>query len=311
MSGLFFDYRPGRIDARLSHGSEFDTIVLRIRMWGAVVTTTSCDDEFRLGRSVDRVAQRIDCSVHMTSVFCPFADFVRFLEAIAVQVQECAFDWDAEGPDGRMLWRRRFPDQDGFLTVSWKGSYAGHKQTFSYRMMLGTRQTVQMLYTAFRRFVESPEYDPIRYERLEIGDAIDLVLADATREDFARVIATLDREAAERMLAGALNAVDLRTRHQAAPDERPTLAALRGGMGANAGFDEQTRWIAREWDGWTNDRRRVEVHERIFGSEVNGWYGGNLRQLRSSIIERWLASVTPVKRALGMVDHGEPSWETT
>jgi hypothetical protein len=98
MSGTVIDYQPGRIDARFHHGGDFDYIVLRVRMSDAAVTTAPCDDEFRVGKPFARVAPRIDSSVYMTSVFCRFADFIRFLEAIAIQVQECAFEWDADGP---------------------------------------------------------------------------------------------------------------------------------------------------------------------------------------------------------------------
>jgi len=98
MAVNFFDYTPGRIEARFSHGSDFDYVRLRLRMRSAAVTTTPCDGRLRIGRPVDYPAPRAHLSVYMTSVFCPFADFIRFLEAIAIQVQECGFEWDPEGP---------------------------------------------------------------------------------------------------------------------------------------------------------------------------------------------------------------------
>ncbi len=89
MSGTFFKYTPGRIDARFSHAPEFDYINLRIKMHGAVVKTTDCDDQFRAEKSVESADPCLKFTVYMTSVFCPFKDFIRFLEAMAIQVQDC------------------------------------------------------------------------------------------------------------------------------------------------------------------------------------------------------------------------------
>ena len=200
MSGIFFNYVPGRIDARFRHGA-WDSIILRIKMRDAVVTQTPCDDAFRLGKPINWRAHRVDCSVEMTSVFCPFGDFVRFLEAIAVQVQECAFGWDAEGPDGRLHWQRSRLHKSGFLTITWSGSHNGHPQDFSHRMHLDTHQTVSMLYRAFRRFVESPAYDPLRYEQCVFQDAVQLVLANGKTDDFARAMILLSSNEANNLVS--------------------------------------------------------------------------------------------------------------
>lgn len=296
MSGILFDYTPGRIDARFRHGSDFDYIVLRMRMSHAAATTAPCDDEFHVGKPVARVAPRIDCSVYMTSVFCPFADFIRFLEAIAVQVQECTFEWDAEGDDGRMRWQRRRVDAEGFLTVSWRGSYGGRRQEFSHRMMLDTRQTVRMLYTAFRRFVESHEYDPLRYEELTAGEAFGLILADATVEDFAAALIALDRESAERVIDRACAVVSERTCTSKAPRFRLTLDELQRAAQVGEREANTERRLDPQWDHWESEQRRAEVQTRIFPSSISGWFGSELRALRSALVEQWLASPAPLRR---------------
>ena len=201
MAGTIFDYKPGRINARFRHGSGFDTIVLRIRMSGATVITTPCDDQFQKGNPVNHVADRQDFSVYMTSVWCPFADFIRFLEAIVIQVRECSFDWDAEGPDGGMKWERRFINENGFLTIEWHSRHS----KFEHRMMLDTRQTVKTLYTTFRRFVESPEYDYLRYEEHTFGEElVDGLGGRYSQAEIVEYMQSLDIKAARKILNAML-----------------------------------------------------------------------------------------------------------
>lgn len=132
MAYTLFDYEPGRIEARFSHRTKYDYINLDIRMAGDITTTTECDDQGRKAKPVSYQKERADFTVYMSSVFCPFKNLIWFLEAITLWVQECAFDWDAEGRDGRMHWRRRFIQETGFLTAEWDSSDA----EFSHRMML-------------------------------------------------------------------------------------------------------------------------------------------------------------------------------
>ena len=138
MSGIFFDYEPGRIHARFSHRGKSDDINLEIRMDGDVTTTTDCDDEWHLAEPENWQKDGTEFTVYMSSVFCPFPDFIRFLEAISIEVQECGFRWMAEGPDGAIQWTRRAIQDTGFLTVEWSS-----EDSFSHRMMLNTRQAVR------------------------------------------------------------------------------------------------------------------------------------------------------------------------
>ena len=283
MSGIFFNYQPGRISARFQHGSGFDTIVLRIRMNGAIVTTTPCDDQFPKGNPVNHVARAKDFSVNMTSVWCPFADFIRFLEAIVIQVKECSFDWDAEGPSGKMMWERRFVNENGFLTVEWYSRSA----KFKYRMMLDTKQTVRMLYTAFRRFIESPEYDPIRYEELKAGEAFRLVLTKDTEsniENLVEKLVELDVRSAERLIFSLCQII-----HQRMCDKPWVRYSLQHYvlLSKEAIVEERewNTWLPADWDIKDKVQRRTEIIEGVFNVGPPNWYGANLRLLRSPLIE--------------------------
>ena len=176
--GTNFAYEPGSITVRFSQ-TKFDYIHLDIGLTGHVVIQTHLQNHHEAGTPTRHQKKDVDIAVHITSQECPFHDFVTFLEAISIDVEECAFTWNAEFCYGRLYWERRFPKDTGFLTVEWSTS----KEKFSHRMMLNTRQTVSALYTAFRELVDSPDYDRLRYEGLTYGQAFALVLADASFDD--------------------------------------------------------------------------------------------------------------------------------
>lgn len=196
MAGTFFDYQPGTIKARFSHDVEFDYISLDLTVGRDTTITTACDDQCRLDQPIRHQGDDLTVSVYVSSVFCPFNDFIRFLEAITIEVQECAFEWDPEGPSGRMHWQRRYINDTGFLTISWDSS----KRKFSHRVMFYTRQVVGELYRAFRAFVDGPDYDPLRYERLTNGEAFSLVIDNGTLDDLSSRLITFDSPRANRVV---------------------------------------------------------------------------------------------------------------
>ena len=300
--GTFFDYTPGRLDARFRHASRSGMIVLRIRMAEAFVTTTESDENWNLGESVNHYQRSADDSMFIWATFCPFRDYLRFLEAVALQVQECAFEWDAEGPEGRLEWRRRFIDDTGFLSINWEGSLRGPSRKFSHRMMLNTRQMVRMLYSAFRRFVESREYQPMRYEEMKIEETFSMVINDASLGDLAKVLVTCNLNRAESMIHAIR-----------------TVVAERVYDGGNASYplqyyidhsvdpvelDDANTWLNSGWDAWGQERRADYLQGQIFSlSDAVYWSGGNLRNLRSPLVEEWLATPEPPKKSPFGIPH--------
>lgn len=288
--GIFFDYTPGRIDARFRHAARSYKAVLRLRMSNAIVTTTPSDEDWKLGESINHMQRAVDESVLVSSIFCPFNDFVRFLEAVCLQVQECAFEWDAEGPTGRMEWQRRFIDDTGFLTLKWDGRFRGHERKFEHRMMLNTRQMVRMLYMALRRFVESPEYDPIRYEDMQVGEAFSLVLNDRSIDNLAEVAVNFEAWRAVSLLYQLRGVVadhlydgrrlSYPLQHYVELSETPVE------------LDEFNSWIRKDWDALDRLQRMAEIR-RIFECKDLGCDGANLRELRSALVEDWLAQPEP------------------
>jgi hypothetical protein len=277
---------PGQIHARFRHGRRSDHIVLRLRMQGERIITTPHEERYQADKFCNWTRTRRDFSVYMESVNCPFDEFIYFLQGMAVQVKECAFEWDPEGPWARMSWIRRFPHQDGYLTVAWIGR---HEDKFSYEMRLNTRQAVRMLYTAFRRFVESDDYDPIRYEELKAGEAFELILTDTSLAGLAAYLAGSDVDAARKLIQTLQVSVFKRScnyaSHRHSLGHFRHLAELRGEQG-----DTEAQWISPEWQGWSRNERLRDVFENIFTSGLMCNWGRNLRTLRSPLIEEWLSS---------------------
>jgi hypothetical protein len=285
MTGILFHYQPGQIDAQFSHANKYDDIKLDIRMDGDVTITTECDNDRNLAQPEAYQKEAVEFSVYMSSVFCPFEDLIRFLEAISLEVQECAFRWEGEGPDGEMRWNRRYLNDTGFLTVNW----CSNTDEFSYRMMLNTRQTVGMLYTAFRSFIESDAYDPIRYEEIGFGDSFELVLSNATLADLSEALTQLKAEAAETVIQRLNDTVGNRY-SECQKLSFPLDYFLKTDHMPKSNKEDAV--IPAEWDSWDQEQQRGSINS-IYDWKYTLGFGANLRQLRSTLVESWLAQPVP------------------
>lgn len=289
MAGTFFNYEPGSIQVSFSHDEKFDYINLDVELIQDVTITTACDDQFRPDLPERHQGDPLKFSVYFSSVFCPFGDFIRFLEAITIEVQECGFDWDPEGPYGKMQWTRRFLNDTGFLTITWES----HSEKFSHRVMLNTRQAVRALYGAFRHFVESAEYDPLRYEEISNGEAFKLVLADATLDDLEAGLLPLDSETVHSVITRLREVTG--ARHIEGPKASHSLSYYFEANWADRPLTEWDKLIPDNWDSLSPDQRTAALRE-AFGWGNGSWDGANLRELRSVLIEEWLAKPEPPPR---------------
>ncbi len=157
MHGTFFSYTPGTVTVSFRQG-DIDYIELSLLFQGDIRVETPCDVNMTLGKPAEHARADTRLDTFVSSVHCPFPDLVAWLEAITCNVQECAFGWDAEGPEGRLIWQRGSPGGNGFLEVTWTPSGTKH------RVMLSRHQLVAAFYSSFRAFVESPIYEQQRYE---------------------------------------------------------------------------------------------------------------------------------------------------
>lgn len=284
MSQFYFDYTPGHISARFAHGSEFDYIEFYLRMGGEARTVEERSDDDREGTVREEREEIRDHNLYMSSVFCPFEDFIRFLEAIAIDVQEVAFEWEAEGPTGAMRWTRSRLGESGHLMVEW----SGRGRSFVQQTHLYTRDTVAALYGGFRSFVESADYNPFRYEALTLGDCVPLLIPGAAPETLADRLVQLDGIAAMSAISGLVCAADARYRGQTGAYPVEHFLDARTALPADHRLSDEQMRDAETWDAAGEPQRR-EMLTGEFSYRVRSWHGHNLRSLRSNLIEAFLA----------------------
>lgn len=283
MSGLIFHYLPGflRVDFH-QHG---DDIHLDLRFSGDIQVTTPCDDQFKKDKPSIEHRDDVVLLCHMSPTMgCPFPDFIAWLEAIVCGVQECAFDWDAEGPEGRLHWRRR-DRATGFVTAIWHDT----REPTEHRIMLETRQAVAGFYGGFRQFIESPAYDPLPYEDLPVGELAALVLDGASPDDLAQQLSAHSRADAKKLLEAVLDFAYSRRLDASAAKCRPLADFVALADNLPAPEDDPMQWFTAEWDSWVPQQRRQYVVADVFTSRLCFAFGSKLRSLRSSLVEDWLA----------------------
>ncbi len=279
---LGFRHQPGTMQARFYH-STADYIELDLRMGGDTtwVREVGPGAGDSLGPERRHSTSSVEQTVYFSSVFCAFPSLIRFLEAITTGVEECGFSWDPEGPDGHMHWHSQGGDEGAFR-LAWRSGADQFDRTTSMRAY----DAVDTLYSAFRGFIESPEYEPFRYENIHEWDAYSLVLEDATVGEFARAVASLPADHAAAVLERA--SAFAGTRGSGLIQDSKRRQPLEWFMLARPDATAQAVPLPESWDGW-NQARRTRYLGRRWGGTAFGWDGANLRRLRSERIEEWLA----------------------
>jgi hypothetical protein len=297
IKGYMFDYVPGQIEVRFEHEDSFDYLRMHIRMRTGQTTTTPVDHDFAKGQPAASGGDVQVLSCRISSLWCPFHALIRWLEAVTTGVQECAYEWDAEAEDGRMEWRRR-ADETGFVTVKWPWHYDAAE---GLRVMVVRKQMVAAFYQAFRSFVESPAYDPLRYERLSIGDAALLILNDlVSMQDLIDRLLPLTAHRAKQVMNGICGFAS--ERHRGSGGDK-----LKGRSAFTSTWDDCWReseiieikppddgrispyYIAEEWDSWGKTQRSKDLEILFQRDQSCGGDGAPLRNLRSTLLETWLA----------------------
>ena len=276
---MFFNHFDGYLRVAFSNGSYGD-LNMDLTLHGHTTAMVPRNDDGAAGHI--EVSTLDDAAVRtwLCASQCPFPRFIAWLEAVVVGVQECAFQWDGEGPDGELRWFDLW--KSGRLRVSWLG-----KERFEREVRLNKAQMVRAFYGAFRGFVESNRYDPLDYEELTLGEALALVLDG---DDLDAVAEALARRFRGEAFALMEEMRDLAFDREAGYPRRATLAQfIERATQRKSDDSEDARCIPMEWDCWAFERRRLEVLEVVFKGGTLIAFGSKLRELRSSLVEAWLA----------------------
>jgi hypothetical protein len=164
-----------------------------VTLHGGTVITSRYED-----KTNHHVEGDVQIPMLTSGIFCPFIRFIRWLEAVAIGVQECAFGWDAEGRGyGNLKWQENYGGQGlrvGLLTVDW--------EPIEHRIALDRVQVVGEFYRKFRSFVESENYEPFSYEDMKVAEAVELILENCTLDEFATELASRSADDAGSLMRG-------------------------------------------------------------------------------------------------------------
>ncbi|MFC5440293.1 hypothetical protein [Rhodanobacter ginsenosidimutans] len=283
MAGTFFEYLDGYVRVAYSRAWNGD-IFIDFSLFGDAVVATPCDDKFEKGEPELNIQEDVVIRTWTSSsVSSFFTDLVRWLEAVVCGVRECAFGWDGEGPEGELRWV--FDGRDnGFFVLDWSGTDRSPGR--ACRVRLDQTQMVRSFYASFRGFVESDRYDPLDYESLDTGETLALVLDGADPGRLADHVAMLPREQAEALLAEML---DLAYDRNAGYPRKASLAEFTQRAMQRPPDRRQGRWLSDHWDTWSQEERRRDFAENACRLPTNIGFGEKLRELRSPMVERWIA----------------------
>lgn len=281
MSGILFDYFDGYLRV-VFHPVEYGMVPFDLIMHGDVRTETPCDDHYNKGAPVIHAQDDVAVRVWISSALGGFGGLVRWLKGVTCGVQECAFTWDGEGPDGELRWHDAW--DSGLLKVTWT------EDDFVHKLRLNKAQMVRAFYESFRDYVESDAYSPLDYEELDAGETFALVLEERDLDALADHLTALCRDAAESLVDEML---DFAYDTAAGYPRRASLATFKQrAEGRVIEPPAEHRWIVQEWDQLDFAQRRRDIVEKIFKGGTGIAYGEKLRSMRSPLIEKWLSEHT-------------------
>ena len=302
MAGVIFDNFNGYLQVDFFNGPWLGDIEIVFRINGDATVTTPCDDDFVKGKPEVFVAKDAQLRCWTSSSICYFfRGMVSWLEAVTCNVDECAFFWDGEGPEGELRWFRGV-DGSGLLKMAWTGRH--DSAAFAQDVRLERDQMVRALYQSFRSFVESDRYDPISYERLLLGEVFDLVLIEG-RQALALEIAARDRPGAYALIQ---TISEFAHESKNGPRRRSSLAEFMrmseaywrcGSSDDELVVDAMSDLLGEMWNDWPTEERLRYVEEAIYAARGYGGDGEKLRELRSHLVESWLTDQATLKKSGG------------
>lgn len=290
MAGTIFTYHEGylRVRFRPTHYGDF-LIDLQVSADG--VSETVVDDAW----DKREVSTRLNDDLQVTMGTSPtvshfFGDMVRWLEAMIVGVQECAFRWEDEGPEGRLQWVNRW-DGRGILHLTWDGSRE-QPTPVDRRFLLVREQVVRAFYEALRAMTASAAYDRLDHEPVTVGECLDMILGAVDRERFASVLAAMDMKKATLLVDALLaHAYDSQLGHPRVTSLGRMLEQAESAAPQEDALDgaSASRWVSDAWDQLPAEGRMAEIGS-LYGYQPWVAVGERLTELRSDRIEAWLTN---------------------
>ena len=291
MSGVFFNYKNASIQVEFSHGN-WDYINIDIHLYGDIVISTPCDEHLTQRASIQHPADNLDIHMWTSSALSHFfLSMVHWLEAIICKVDECAFRWEAEGPDGKLQWFNQGKNE-GLLHLYWTGAH--HNPEINHKIRLNTTHMISTFYRALRNFVTSDNYNPFAYENMSNGDAFALILNNITLDTLTDLLIQKDARATDAILETLWKLSHQYSEIKDRSQRVTTLESLQSQANQHLAkqiFEQKNEddcWLISNWDQQSETERRSVLTELYQHSGASCWNGENLLKLRSPMIEQYL-----------------------
>lgn len=151
-------------------------------------------ESYEDGAECVRPAPRISCPLDDT--LCPLPKLLKWLEAVSCDAPHCAVYFD-QGPSSL-----HFEWQSGILRIEVWEHATRHSPGAHRRFKAGNldcRQVAITFYSAFRNFVQSPEYDPVAYEQhsTDMDYALSVIQGRLSQGELIGFLTALDAAALE------------------------------------------------------------------------------------------------------------------
>lgn len=283
---------PKSFDMHMGYGPYSCIIELRIRQF--------CPG--REHRSLPSLLEPFDVTVDFSGIYCPMKDILAFFDSIADGADHAEVQWDPEGTEGRLTWRKGLESGNvGALTIEWapKG-----ERTSVYALRADGDDVALMFYSAFRRFVDNPMYDPFRYEGLRGGEMIRLLVLDATSTEVVQAMARLSLAELEKLMR-AFEQIDSERRMKGTLSAKRWQEYLRD-MTALPEYEpipielDETERVenpispfTEDWDWQDPVVREARLRAWAAIDIYAGWRAARLTELRCPAIEQLMKDRSP------------------
>lgn len=277
--------QPKTFDMHMGYALHSCVIELRIRHF-------SPGREYR---SLPSLLEPFDITIDFSGIYCPMKEVLAFFDTIASGADHAEVQWDPEGTEGRLIWRKGQDSGNiGALTIEWapKG-----ERTKVYALRAHGADVALMFYSAFRRFVDNPLYDPFRYEGLRGGEMIRSLVLDVTSTEILQAMSRLtlveleklmrafEQVDSERQMKGTLRAKRLEEylcEITALPEYEP---ALNESAEAER-VEDPISPFTEDWDWQDPEMREARLRAWAAIDICAGWRAARLTEMRCPAIEQ-------------------------
>jgi hypothetical protein len=227
--------------------------------------------------------------VRASEVFDPFPDLLAWLEAIAVGVQECAFELDEEGGGKRFQFR----------CITYGGFVFSMSDVPDVHVLLtgkvNPRQLVSAFYHGLREFAHSAKYKRAEWEIETLGERLASSFDPPMRQDdLLGYLMVMGAEEMKELFFKAAPSYEVS--FPEAKDKREEIS-LFVDYAVDRDNTETTKGMVRTPQHWCfpdgfdflPERDRAEYIIQCLKEQVSSFDGTRLGDMQSAIIENWLA----------------------